>query len=193
MLRRPNPPNQDCLEGAGPAVAGEVAGAQHRPVANVSCIWGHGRAAARAGHGVPNKDLAAGAHRADEEGPAVAAVEELPLLVLPAARHAEERGGDAVGRIGGGDEAAVGAAEVGVVEEAEEGRRRSVEHAEVAEELRRGEEVAPALAHEGGLRQGGGARREATEDLGEGAVVVQRRREPSPLADGLRPCHFALD
>jgi hypothetical protein len=46
----------------------------------------------------------------------VAAVQEPPAPVVPAARHAEERVRDTVRRVDGGDEAAVGGAEVGVVE-----------------------------------------------------------------------------
>uniref|UniRef100_A0A0E0QW31 Uncharacterized protein n=1 Tax=Oryza rufipogon TaxID=4529 RepID=A0A0E0QW31_ORYRU len=61
------------------------------------------------------------------------------------------------------------------VAEAEEGRL-TVAGAEAAEEAVVGDEAAPALADEGGAREGGRLRREAEEDLGEEVVVVQRRR-----------------
>ncbi|TVU38902.1 hypothetical protein EJB05_12298 [Eragrostis curvula] len=64
-----------------------------------------GRPVLGAGHGIPDEGLAR--MRTEEEGSAMAAIEEAPVLVVQAARHVEERRGDAVGRIYGGNEAAV--------------------------------------------------------------------------------------
>ncbi|TVU38884.1 hypothetical protein EJB05_12279 [Eragrostis curvula] len=64
-----------------------------------------GRSVLGTGHGIPDEGLAR--MRTEEEGSAMAAIEEAPVLVVQAARHVEERRGDAVGRIYGGNEAAV--------------------------------------------------------------------------------------
>jgi len=129
-------------------------------------------AAPAAGDGVPHDGLEARA--VDEEGEAVAASEEAQVVAAVAARQGEALPRDAVGPTQRGHELDVA---VLVGEEAEEGRRPVV-GAEAAEEGRVGEEAAPALADEGGAREGGGERREAEEDLPVEVVVVRQRRWP---------------
>jgi hypothetical protein len=104
----------------------------------------------------------------------VAAVDEPPHAVVVVPTEVAHRGGDAeIGRAQGGNEAG---GVLGVVEEPEHGRR-SMEFPKAADEARVADEVAPALADEGGAGEGGRERREAEEDQGEEVLVVQRRRQ----------------
>jgi hypothetical protein len=65
--------------------------------------------------------------------------------------------------------------------------------AEAAEEAGVADETAPALAGEGGAREGGRLRGKAEEDLREEVVILQRRRRRRVgAAAAASACHFAL-
>jgi hypothetical protein len=105
-----------------------------------------------------------------QDGEAVAAAQEAPLVTGVMALRQEEAGGrDAVGRFQNGREKSCCTNEP--CEEAQQ-RRLPVVLAKAAYELGVGDDAAPWLAHRGCSREGRWLRREAEEDLLEEVIVV---------------------
>jgi hypothetical protein len=166
--------------------------AEHHPAVEerimVAENQGKEQAALVAGDGVPHKDLA-GMH-VDKQGEAVAAADDPTVEQAAGDLQAEGLGRDAAGGIQGWVE---GYTAVFLGEETEDGGSAAgaVVGAEAAEEAGVADKTAPALAGEGGAREGGGLRGEAEEDLREEVVVLQRRRRRR-VGEVAAACHLDL-
>ncbi|KQJ86686.1 hypothetical protein BRADI_4g07142v3 [Brachypodium distachyon] len=98
------------------------------------------------------------------------ALEGVPMVKL----QGEAPIGDAIGGIQSRHEGYTLSTEVLHYESEESGRVAVVVEAEAAGEAKVGDEAAPALANQGGTREGRRLRGEAEEDLLEKVVVIQR-------------------